>query len=158
MFDSGQIGAPSRKVPRRNAATLAWTASRSSGGDAVDLRQGHDAVPHAQQGEDIEVFAGLRHDAVVSGHHQDDAVHAAGPGDHRLDEVLMPRHVDDADLGIADLAGREPQFDRHPPLFLLLEPIGFAAGEAFHQRRLAVVDVSGSAKGDVDLLQSGISW
>ena len=127
------------------------------GRDAVDLRQGHDAVPDAQQGEDIQVFAGLRHHAVVGGHDEDHAVHAAGAGDHGLDEVLMAGHVDDADLHVGDLAGGEAEIDRHAPLFFLLQPVGFAAGEAFHQRGLAVVDMTGRAERDIDLLQCSFS-
>ena len=58
----------------------------------------------------------------------------AGAGDHGLDEVLVARHVHNADLHVGDLAGGEAQLDRHPPLFFFLQPVGFAAGKAFHQR------------------------
>ena len=114
----------------------------------------HDAVANAQQREDVEMLAGLGHHAVVGGHDEDDGVHAAGPGDHGLDEVLVAGHVDDADLRVGDLAGGEAEFDRHAPLFLLLEPVGFAAGQALDQRGLAVVDMAGRAEGDVDLFQN----
>ena len=106
-------------------------------------------VANSQQGEDVEVFAGLGHDAVVGGHHQDHAVHAARPGDHGLDEVLVTGHVDDADLQVGDAAGGIAQVDRHAPFFLLLQAVGLAAGQRLHQRGLAVVDVPGGAQGDV---------
>ena len=154
-FERGQIGARFEKSAPQERGDGGLNAGAIFRRDAVDLRQGHHSVADAKQGEDIEVFAGLRHDAVVGGHDEDDAVHAAGAGDHRFDEVFMARHIDDADLGVADFAGGEAEFDRHPPLFLLLEPIGFAAGEAFHQRGFSVIDMPGGAKGDVDLLQRG---
>ena len=103
----------------------------------------------AQQGENVQVLAGLRHDAVVGGHDQDHAVDAAGPGHHGLDEVLVARHVDDAHLHAARSCRGKAQVDGHAALFLFLEPVGLAAGERLHQRRLAVVDVPGRAEGDV---------
>ena len=77
-------------------------------GDAVDFGQGDQAVADAQQGEDVQVLAGLRHDAVVGGDDEDHAVHAAGAGDHGLDEILVARHVDDADLPSAIVHGAKP--------------------------------------------------
>ena len=58
---------------------------------------------------------------------------------------------------VGDLAGGEAQVDRHAPLFLLLEPVGVAAGQALDQRRLAVVDVAGRAERDVDSLHACVS-
>src|SRR5439155_5828684 len=54
----------------------------------------------------------------------------------------VSRDVDDPDL----LATGQPQpgeaeVDRHPPLALLLEPVGIDAGQSADQRRLAVIDV-----------------
>ncbi len=152
-LETGRIGAASKKRPPQKAGQVRADPLEVVRADAVDLRQRHQAVPNAQQREDIQVLAGLGHDAVVGGHHEDHAVHAAGPGDHRLDEVLMAGNIDDAHLHVGDLAGGEAEVDRHPPLFLLLEPVGLAAGQRFHQRGLAVVDVAGGAQGDVDLLR-----
>ena len=75
-LERGRIGASSRNVPCRNAATLARHVFPLLGRDAVDFRQRHDAVANAQKSEDIEVFARLGHHAVVGGHDQDHAVHA----------------------------------------------------------------------------------
>ena len=153
-LETGRIGRPFEERAAQEARPGRPAPARSrSGVDAVDLRQRHEAVADAQQGEDVEVLAGLGHDAVVGGHHEDHAVHAAGAGDHGLDEVLVAGHVDDADLHVGDRAGGEAQVDRHAPLFLLLQPVGLAAGERLDQGGLAVVDVAGRAEGDVDLLR-----
>ena len=108
---------------------------------------------NAQQGQNIEVLASLRHDAVVGGHDQNDAIHAAGAGDHRLDKVFVAGHIDNAHLHVGDAARGKAKVDRHTPLFLLLEPVGFTAGQISDQGRLAVVNVAGRAQGDVDLRQ-----
>ena len=79
------------------------------------------------------------------------AVDAGGPGDHRLDEVLVAGHIDDADLEVGDDARGEAELDGHAAFLLLLEPVRVAAGEELDQRGLAVVDVPGRAERDVDL-------
>ena len=63
---------------------------------------------HAQQREDIQMLASLRHHSVVRGHDQDYRVHAAGPGHHGLDEVLVARHVDDAEPLFAQVIQARP--------------------------------------------------
>ena len=52
-------------------------------------------------------------------------------------------HADDR--AAAEVERREVQVDGDAPAPLLGEPVHGAAGERFHQRRLAVVDVAGSA-------------
>ncbi len=112
----------------------------------------------AQQGQDVQVLAGLRHDAVVGRHHEDAAVDPAGPGDHRLDEVLVARDIDDADLDVGDDARGKAQLDRHAAFFLDLEPVRVAAGQELDQRGLAVIDVPGGAERDVVLLSGHVSY
>ena len=73
MFDSGQDRGVFQKCPAQERGDVGLNVCAVLGRNAVDLRQGHDAVPNAQQGENVEVFAGLRHHAVVGGHDQDDA-------------------------------------------------------------------------------------
>ena len=71
MLEMGRIGASSRNVPGRKLR-ISWVAAlRPLRRDGVDLRQGHDAVLDAQQREDVQVLAGLRHDAVVGRHDED---------------------------------------------------------------------------------------
>ena len=56
----------------------------------------------AEQVEDRQVLARLRHDALVGGDDQQREVDAAGAGEHVLDEALVARHVDDARRCAAD--------------------------------------------------------
>ena len=100
-FESGRIGAPSRNVPCRKPRQVGKHLLPPRVVHPIDLRQRHQSVAKSQEGEDVEMLAGLGHDAVVGGHHQDHAVHAARPGDHRLDETLVAGHVDDAHLQVA---------------------------------------------------------
>ena len=51
---------------------------------------------HPEKLTDVEVLAGLRHDALVRGDDQDGQVDPARAGDHGLDEALVPRDVDHA--------------------------------------------------------------
>ena len=150
-LETGRIGRPFQERAAEEVLQLGPGQLQVVGLDAVDLRQGHHAVADAQQGEDVQVLAGLGHHAVVGRHDEDHRVHAGRAGHHGADEVLVARHVDDAHLGVGDRAGGEAQVDRHAPLFLLLQAVGLAAGERLDQGRLAVVDVPGRAHRDVDL-------
>ena len=47
--------------------------------------------------DDGQVLAGLRHNAFVSGHHQQYRVHTRGPSYHLADEPLVSRDVNNAD-------------------------------------------------------------
>ena len=71
-------------------------------------------------------------------------VHIADPGEHIVDEALMPRHIDEA----KKLAVRQPQIrkadiDGEAARLLLRQPVGIDAGQRAHQRGLAVVHMSG---------------
>ena len=61
----------------------------------IGLGDHEDTTSHAEEVEDVQVLFGLRHDAVVGGHGEEDEVHAVGAGQHVADEALVPRHVDD---------------------------------------------------------------
>ena len=92
------------------------------------------------------MLAGLGHNALVGGDDEQGQVNAADAGQHILDEPLVARHVDDADLAAAGQRHpREAQIDRHLPLLLLREPVGVDVGQRLHQRGLAVVNVPGGA-------------
>ena len=92
--ETGTYAAASRPA----AATA---SSASAGGergallvDEVGLRQRDDQRAHAEQREDRQVLARLRHHPVVAGHAEQREVDAGGPGDHRAHEALVARHVD----------------------------------------------------------------
>ncbi len=150
-LEIGAIVAPSRNVPRSSRLQVAADLLDAVGRRAVDLRQRDHAVPDAEQRQDVEVLAGLRHDPVIGRHDQEHRVHAGGAGDHRLDEMLVAGNVDDADLQARDQARREPEFDRHAAFVLLLQAVGLAARQEFDKGGLAVVDVTGGAERDVGL-------
>ena len=63
--------------------------------DEVVLRQRDDRMLDAEQLEDRDVLARLRHHAVVARDHDQGEVDAARTGDHRAHESLVPGHVDD---------------------------------------------------------------
>ncbi len=61
--------------------------------DPVDLGQRHQRPADTEQFDDRQVLAGLRHQAVVGGHHQQHAIDAAGAGQHVVDEALVAGHA-----------------------------------------------------------------
>ncbi len=69
-------------------------ASRS---DFVDFGDSDGSPANAEEIEDFHVLDGLRHDAVVGGHHQQGMVHIADARQHVLDEALVARHVHEAE-------------------------------------------------------------
>ena len=87
----------------------------------------------------VDGLDGLRHDAVVGGHHEHDDVGDLGAAGAHGGEGLMARGVDKGDLAVADVHHRRA------------DVLGDAAGLAGHhagvtdgveQRRLAVVDMA----------------
>ncbi len=112
----------------------------------VALGQDGDPAPHAQQLDDGEVLLGLRHDALISGDHEQGDVDAGRAGQHVLDETLVARHVHDACLEARDERQRgEAQVDGDAAAFFFLPAVGVHTGEGLHQCGLAVVDVAGGA-------------
>jgi hypothetical protein len=59
----------------------------------VGLAQRHDDIPDADLAGENDVLAGLRHDAVQRGHHQDGPVDLGRPGDHVLYVAGVSGHV-----------------------------------------------------------------
>ena len=84
-------------MPCTSSRISSSTTSRVVCIDEVALGQGDDAVPQAEQAEDFEVLARLRHDRIVGGDDEHGQVDAGGAGEHVLDEALVAGHVDDAE-------------------------------------------------------------
>ena len=64
---------------------------------------------HAEQLEDREVLARLRHHAFVGGDDEQREIDSGRAGDHRAHERLVPRNVDDADRADAvEPSGAKP--------------------------------------------------
>ena len=100
----------------------------------------------AEQIDDREVLARLRHHPFVRRDHQQREVDPAHAREHVLDEALVPRHVDDAHLFAAGQSEPgEAEVDRQPALLLLPQPVRVDAGKGLDERGLAVVNVAGSA-------------
>ena len=133
---AGAARARSRPRPRRAA----------SGVDEIGLGQRDDAALDAEQVDDREMLARLRHDAVVGGDHQQHEIDAGRAGQHVVHELLVPRHVDEAEhRAVRRRQVGEAEIDRDAARLLLLQAVGIDAGERAHQRGLAVVDVAGGA-------------
>ena len=115
--------------------------------DEIGFRERDDAAAHAEQLEDREVLARLRHHAFVGGDDDKREIDARRAGDHRAHECFVTRNVDDADRADAvERERREAELDRDAAPLLFGQPIGVDAGERANERRLAVIDVPGGAE------------
>ena len=106
------------------------------------------------------MLLGLRHPAIVGGDDQQREIDGADAGDHVLDEVLVARHVDDAQTKgrRRRRRGRQLQvgkaeIDGDAARLLFRQAIGIGAGQRLDQRALAVIDVAGG--GDDEVLAVG---
>ena len=112
----------------------------------IDLGQGHRALADAEQFDDVQVLAGLRHGAIVGGDDEQRKVDAGGTGQHVVDQLLVAGHVDEAErtarrergVGVAEI-------ERDATRLLFLQSVAVDTGEGFDQGGLAVVDVAGGA-------------
>ena len=117
--------------------------------DQVALGQGNQAVLEAEQPEDFQVFAGLRHDAVVGRDHQQGEVDAGGAGEHVLDETLVAGHVHDADVVRGQIEAGEADVDGDAARLLFRQAIAIDAGQGLDQGGLAVIDVARGAQDQI---------
>ena len=83
----------------------------------------------------------LRHHRFIGGDDQEHEVDPPHPGEHVLDELLVPRDVDEPDLDVSQVEVGEPQVDRDPPLLLFLQAVRVYPRQRPDQRALAMVDV-----------------
>ena len=87
---------------------------------------------------------GLRHRAIVCGDDEQNMIDTRRAGEHVVDELFVPRHVDEAEhaaagqrrVGVAEV-------DRDAARLLFLEAIGIDARQRLDERGLAMVDVTG---------------
>ncbi|CUK16824.1 Uncharacterised protein [Achromobacter xylosoxidans] len=151
-----------QKRIRRQCRDLAAHRRQPGGVGAIGLGQRHRPARHAQQRQDRQMFAGLRHDAVIGRHHQQAEVDAAGAGSHGMHQLFVARHVDEAQH-VAVGQGRVgvAQLDRDAARLLFLEAVGIDARQRPYQRGLAMVDMAGGAddhaRGSVDCAASPAS-
>ena len=116
--------------------------------DDIGLRDGDDALLDAEQPEDREVLVRLRARALGSIDHQQEEVDSRGARDHRPDEPLVARDVDERKRrSVRKREGRVAEVDRDAAGALLREPIGVLARERADEGGLPVVDVTRGADG-----------
>ena len=86
----------------------------------------------------------LRHGAIVSRHNQQRVINRADAGDHRVNEPIVSRDIDEAqhDIVVAAPIG-ETEIDGHAATLFFRQAVGIDAGQGGHQRGLAVIDMSG---------------
>ena len=91
-----------RPTPRARGSWLASSRFTRSGSDSglVDLVDGHDDRHVGRPGV-VDGLHGLRHHAVVGGHHQDDDVGGLGAARAHRGERLVARRVEERDLAVA---------------------------------------------------------
>ena len=117
--------------------------------DGVDLRHDRDPVADPERVEQREVLERLRPRTVVGGDDQQRGIDLAGPDEHVADQLVVPRHIDEVELGpVVEREVRIADVDGHPAALLLGQPVGVDAGQRAQQRGLAVVDVPGRADDD----------
>ena len=104
--------------------------------DHVRLVERHHDGGHTHLAGEQHVLAGLWHRPVGGRHHQDGPVHLGRAGDHVLDVVGMPRHVD---VGVVALVG-------------LVLDVGDGDGDAALLLLGSLVDLVERGEGDVGVL------
>ena len=106
------------------------------------VRFGEDDQPtvDAEQIEDGEMLARLRHRPFVRRHDEQRRVDPADARQHILDESLVPRHIDDAHrLPGGKRQPREAEVDGHLARLLLRQSVGVDPRQRADKRALAVI-------------------
>ena len=112
--------------------------------DLIDLRHDSHAAGDAEQIDDREVFARLRHDAVVCGNDEDDEVHTRRAGQHCAHEFFVARHVDEAEgLPVCSTLISKTEVDRNAALFLFRQSIRVDARQSLDDGRFSMIDMPG---------------
>ena len=112
-----------------------------------------DAAANRKQAADIEVFASLRLDPLIGGDYEQHQVDAADARKHVAHKTLVAGDVDETQAKPAAIGGGKFEVGKSDvdgdaaPLFFF-EAVGINAGQGFHQRRFAVIDMSGGADDD----------
>ena len=121
----------------------------------VLLSDDDDALGDVQQGEDAQMFAGLRHKALVRSNHQQGKVDTARTCQHILDEFFMAGHIDDAGLlAVGQVEVGKAQLDGDAALLFFFDTVGFDAGQRLDQGSLSVVDMAGGTDDNIFHAQS----
>jgi hypothetical protein len=148
---AGDTGAGDRRHQRdpgirgrfRPAGRAPVVASANRSGQRDRLGERDDAVPQAEEIQDLQMLARLRHRPVVGGDDQQDEIDADGAGEHVVHEALMAGHVDEAQgLAALDRPIGEADVDGDAARLLFGQTVGVDSRERPHQRRLRMIDVA----------------
>ncbi len=91
----------------------------------------------------------LRLDALIGGNDQQGGVNSGRAGDHRANEFLVTRHVNQVYLAPRQREMCESEGDGHASCLFFREPIRLHAGQGANQRRFAVINMPGDPESDV---------
>ncbi|CUZ63834.1 Uncharacterised protein [Serratia marcescens] len=123
----------------------------------VGLGQRHRQRRAPAQAQDRQMFAGLRHHAVVAGHHQQRMVDAADARQHVGEEFLVAGHVDKAQHPAVRLRPvGVTQIDGHAAALLFRQAIRVDPGDRLQQGGFAMIDMAGGGD-DHEALSASIS-
>ena len=116
------------------------------GGSEVRLCEDHCAAIYAEQVENRQMLERLRHNPVIDGDCQKRKIDPACAREHRVNEALVARNIDEADRPPRSRRHiGEAQVNRDAAGLLILQPVASDARQGFDQSRLAVIDVTGEA-------------
>src|SRR5947209_887393 len=91
--------------------------------DKVGFGQRDQATAQAEESEDFEMLARLRHDRVVGRDDKKSDIDARGAGEHVFDEPLMAWHVYNAEPKFAQIKGGEADVDGDAARFFFRQAV-----------------------------------
>ena len=147
--DATTTAAPRSEVRARSVPDRRDDLDRAIGVHRIGLRHHREPDVDAERVEQLEMLERLSPRPVVGRHDEHRRVDLARPDEHVADQPIVAGHVDEVDLGpVVEREMGVPDVDRHPPPPLLGQPVRVDPGQRPEQRRLAVVDVTGSPDDD----------
>ena len=113
--------------------------------DQVGLCQRDNASLYVQEIKNGQVFASLRHNALVGGNNQQRRINTAHTREHIFDEAFVTGDIDNADLAPTwQFEPGKAQVYRHAAFFFFRQAIGINACQSFDERRFPMVYMAGS--------------
>ena len=110
----------------------------------IRFRKHHNAAVDAQQVEDRQMLERLGFYSVIGGHRQDRVIDPSRAREHRMDEALVARNVDEAERRSRRRGQEgETEVDGDAARLLFLEAIAIHAGQHPDQRRFPMIDMPG---------------
>ncbi len=95
------------------------------------------------------MLARLWHHRIIRRDDEHRQIEPRGASQHVANKFLMPRHVDQGELEVAQLERGESKIDRDAAFLLGREAIGVDARQRIHEGRLTMVNMTGRAEHEV---------